>query len=190
MNINDFLIGLFSESNLILVDRAKYLAGIAHANQFRKDGITPYFVHPCRVANLVEKYVNHTPEMVAAAYMHDVLEDTDVTSHTLQMLFHTNVVNLVLELTNPSKGLILPRKERKEIDRQHLFNISKEAKIIKLFDRLDNIQDLTGFSNSFTALYMKETLLMLDVIEDADKNFTNLIRRKTKTILQTVEKTL
>lgn len=80
-----------------LVLRAKNFAQMAHINQFRRDGITPYFHHVDGVARLVKP---QKPEYIAAAYLHDVLEDTDYSSVDLiKAGFPKMVVNAVLILT-------------------------------------------------------------------------------------------
>jgi len=84
----------------------------------------PYVTHPARVAGRTCVHKLATEEMVAAAYLHDVVEDTWVTPETLSTLFPPGVVELVNELTNPSKGMKASRKVRKETDRAHLTEVS------------------------------------------------------------------
>lgn len=185
-DINNYIYTTLAFTKYVPIERAKYVCVFGHSNQFRKDGKTPYYIHPYRVADYVNAYVHSTENMVAAAYLHDILEDTEITKETLERLFKEDIVKLVVELTNPSKGLDLPRSTRKAIDREHLKFVSWGAKIIKMFDRFDNISDLSGFSKDFTKLYMEETLLMLAVIEDADKKFADLIAEQAERILKTV----
>jgi guanosine-3',5'-bis(diphosphate) 3'-pyrophosphohydrolase len=126
--------------NLIL--KAAAFARQAHAEQRRKYNDRPYIQHPARVAGRVAARSQATEVMVAAAFLHDVVEDTPHTLDEILTEFGPDVARLVAELTNPSKGLKSPRRERKQIDRDHLAVVSVEAKIIKLLDRIDNLQEM------------------------------------------------
>lgn len=82
-----------------IVDAAKRLATIAHQNQFRKDGVTPYITHPEAVANAM-----NTPEEKAIAWLHDVLEDTEYTeSHILFFGIPEDIIRDIKALTK-TKG--------------------------------------------------------------------------------------
>ncbi len=153
--------------NLIL-ESAKF-AQQAHAGQNRKYGRGPYVHHPARVAARVALLPDATEEMVAAAFLHDVLEDTHASIGDLEQRFGPAVAGLVRELTNQSKGLPLPRAERKRMDREHLATISRPAKLIKLLDRIDNLREVGGASPDFRRLYTQESLLLAEAIGDADK---------------------
>lgn len=63
-----------------LIENAKRIASRAHSGQHRRDGFTPYINHPAAVA---ERLANESPEVVATAWLHDVLEDSDETTITL-----------------------------------------------------------------------------------------------------------
>ncbi len=152
--------------NMIL--EAAVFARLAHAEQQRKFNHRPYIVHPARVAGRVAVHPRATENMVAAAFLHDVVEDTSRTLGDLSAAFGPEVVQLVDELTNPSKGSEAPRPERKQQDRTHLAQISVEAKIIKLFDCIDNLHDVVAAPDSFVRRFCKETRLLAEVIGDAD----------------------
>lgn len=78
------------------LELCKIVATIAHAGQFRRDGITPYITHPEAVANLLENN-----ELKCVAWLHDVLEDTKVTSKDLVSVgISQPIVKAVLCLTN------------------------------------------------------------------------------------------
>jgi len=87
-----------------LEDRARAFATAAHAavKQLRKYTGEPYIVHPAAVAEIV-KSVRHTPEMIAAAWLHDVVEDTGVTLEAIESEFGADVTSLVFWLTDQSK---------------------------------------------------------------------------------------
>jgi (p)ppGpp synthase/HD superfamily hydrolase len=109
-----------------------------------------------------------TETMVAAAFLHDVVEDTPHVLSDVSDEFGPAVARLVEELTNPSKGINAPRRERKQLDREHLAGASAEAKIIKLLDRIDNLQEVATAPMGFRQMYCEESRLLADVIGNAD----------------------
>lgn len=137
---------LMSETrNLDVVERARKIATAAHADQTREDG-QPYIVHPSRVVDRIEEAGLSTDSAVAAAWLHDVVEDTDWSISDIEELFGKTIAQLVSELT-----LILPKKWPRDITYQQgreiktlalvgkAVSMSPEAKIIKLADRIDNL---------------------------------------------------
>lgn len=123
-----------SEHNLI--ERAVAIAMKAHEGQTRADGVTPYVTHPIAVALNVARLDGVQEEHIAAALLHDVLEDTDVTEETLRAALSDSVVDLVVWLTNPSKGSRRPREARKRMDREHAVRAPIWAQRIKLADQV------------------------------------------------------
>jgi len=103
-----------------LVMKAQQVAADAHKGQKRKHSNDPYLIHPMRVARRVMTRPDATPEMVAAAWLHDVVEDTPVTLDEIGKEFGSEIAQLVRELTNASEGSRAPRKERKAMDRAKL----------------------------------------------------------------------
>lgn len=86
-----------------LIRLAADLATQAHRGQFRRDGVTPYITHPAAVARLVEK---ESPEVIATAWLHDVVEDTSETPETLRGAgIPEAVVDAVILLTKDQSGL-------------------------------------------------------------------------------------
>lgn len=63
-----------------IIENARTVAERAHRGQFRRDGTTPYLSHPAGVAGILN---DEAPEVIAAAWLHDVLEDTKETAETL-----------------------------------------------------------------------------------------------------------
>ena len=151
-----------------VVDSAKLLAHRAHLRQERRYSNEPYIKHPTRVAASVAAYPGHTEEMIAAAWLHDVVEDTEWTIEEVEFSCNFTVAKLVYELTNPPKDPLLCRADRKKMDRNHLAQISREAKIIKMFDRIDNLQDIGLAPGDFMRLYCEESQRLLPLISDAD----------------------
>jgi len=155
------------------VKNAIAIAFSAHEGQYRKYGDkVPYIQHPLRVAFKVSRAMNGLIIPVAAAVLHDVLEDTDTPPHVISNACGDDVLWLVQELTNPSKlpeHRKKPRAERKRIDREHLKQVSHSAQIIKLCDRIDNLHDVSEGPADFRKLYAQESRLLLEVLSGANK---------------------
>ncbi len=161
------------------IEAAKKLAYEAHEGQKRKYSDKPYIVHPTEVAFHVE-ILNDSgisdeawEVMIAAAWLHDVLEDCPlITPDDIVRECGESVLRLVQELTNPSHGSQAPRAVRKQQDLQHLAGVSREAKIIKMIDRTCNLQD-TMYCDSpkFLKLYLEESWNLWHVIKDAHKEW-------------------
>ena len=145
--------------NLFLPDhKALCFAARAHEGQHRKGGKTPYIVHPIGVAELVKRYT-HDQKMIDAAYLHDVIEDCDVTFNDLVNNFDLATASLVQELTNIYTKEAHPnlnRKQRKEHENVRLAHISHKAKVIKGCDIWYNIHDMKGLKESDRMLQEKK----------------------------------
>ncbi len=146
-----------------LPDRAQRFAEKAHAGQKRKYTGAPYVVHPGRVAQRVAGL--GLPETaVAAAWLHDTVEDCGVSIEALRSEFGGEVAGLVDHLTNRSKGLGLHRAARKKMDRERLSRIPMVARIIKAVDRLDNLGDLATGDPAFRRMYASESVALADAL--------------------------
>ncbi len=124
-----------------LWQKASAFAARKHRDQFRQDKLTPYFSHPVRVALVVATTFACTDEAVlAAALLHDVLEDTTGDYDDLLERFGERVAGLVSALSKDDR-LVEPQREA-EYDRR-LSDAPWEARLIKLADVLDNLRDAT-----------------------------------------------
>lgn len=151
-----------------LEKRARLWAIHWHGDQVRKYTGEPYWHHPEAVAAIV-KTVRHTPEMVAAAYMHDVIEDTDCTEAHMRETFGDAVTDLVMWLTDVSKPKDGNRDVRKQIDRAHTAAAPREAKTVKLADLIDNSKSIIARDPDFARVYLREKRLLLDeALRDGD----------------------
>jgi len=157
------------------------LAAKLHRGQFRKDGTTPYIIHPIRVSLKVKEsieeagYGNYTA--VYSALLHDTIEDTSVNFSSLGYLLcasmmHGNkiqkdnnyissaIVNNVLFLTK-EKYDGYNRHALNDIYLRQVLSGGYEVVLIKLCDRIDNIRDLnTIITEDFKKLYISETKIM------------------------------
>ena len=145
-----------------MVVEAKMFATAAHAaiGQKRKYSGDDYIVHPQRVAAIVEKH-GGTDEMIAAAWLHDTVEDTDVTPILITKMFGVDVADIVEGLTDISLPEDGNRAKRKSIDRMHSANASTEAQFVKCADIIDNSWDIAENDLSFAKVYKSEVFLLL-----------------------------
>ena len=136
-------------------DRALFYAKHAHGEQKRRHTEEPYWHHPLRVANMVKATPRSTIEMVEAAYLHDVLEDTDVTEAELRLLFSPVTVDYVVWLTDPPKEAG-NRAKRKAMTIERLARAPNPVKTIKLADILDNAPSLKAHDPKFFPVWAAE----------------------------------
>ncbi len=153
-----------------MVDRARVFATAAHAavGQKRKWTNEPYIVHPEEVARIVATVPGATEEMIAAAWLHDVVEDTGIEVTDIWREFGSIVASYVHWLTNPSKKEDGNRKTRKAIDREYIRNAPAEVKTIKLADLISNCSSVMQHDESFARVYLEEKRLMLEVLREGD----------------------
>lgn len=168
--------------------KAARFARDAHTGMTRKFSGRPYYEHVARVAARVSMIPGATEEMIAAAYLHDTIEDCGVTKNELTEAFGPKVAHLVAELTNPSAFEPLAsekRAVRRAADRDHLSEVSREAKLIKMADRIDNLLDFSvaEAGDKFSLLFAKETRALLAVIGDANP----MIKKDALAIVTSIE---
>ena len=129
-------------SNQLILKAARFAAH-KHRNQRRKDEErTPYINHPISVAKIISEIGNvEDPEVLAAALLHDTIEDTKTTPEELIDNFGERVCSLVQEVTDDKN---LPKLERKQRQIDHAKEISEGAALIKLGDKISNVTDITN----------------------------------------------
>lgn len=119
---------------------AVLFAARRHVVQLRKDGKTPYINHPLEVAQILSREGKvGDPEMLAAALLHDTVEDTDTSPEEIDRQFGPKVRILVMELTEDKS---LPKAERRNQTIQHAETLSARAKQIKIADLIANVRSL------------------------------------------------
>ncbi len=151
-----------------LVKRALAFATLAHGDQKRKYTGVMYIVHPIEVMEIV-KTVPHDDAMLAAALLHDVVEDTDVTIEEIEESFGSDVASLVADLTDVSKPEDGNRKFRKAMDREHSAKSSARAQTVKLADLISNSADILENDPNFAKVFLAEKELLLDVLTEGDR---------------------
>lgn len=158
-------------SNIIAAAR---FAEQSHRGVVRKYTGEPYINHPARVAGKVSYHPLAEDSLVEAAWLHDVVEDCEVPIEVIAVEFGDKVGKIVNELTNPSKAFPgWPRYKRKQIDLDHIRGISKEAKLIKIIDRMDNLRDYPTDNidawNFVRDKYFRESYNLYLALENTDK---------------------
>lgn len=135
-----------------------------HGEQKRKYTGEPYVTHPVAVSEIL-KEVTDDLDILVAAILHDVIEDTEANFGMLMEAgFGLGVTNLVLEVTDVSKPSDGNRAVRKELDRQHLAKASARGQTLKLADLLHNTESICEHGRGFTPIYMHEVKLLLEVL--------------------------
>ncbi len=158
---------------------AKDLAISAHESigQKRKYTEEPYWMHCKRVCDIVARACDGTcnlqPDLMSAAWLHDVLEDVT----PMNPEFNVEIISekcgsvvacLVEELTDISKPSDGNRETRKKIDRDHTAIISTGAKIVKLADLIDNAMDIKKNDKNFYVCFRREVLQLMPHLHGLD----------------------
>ena len=161
-----------------VVEKARVFATAAHSavGQLRKYTNEPYIVHPFEVAMTV-KQVGGTPEMIAAAYLHDTVEDTHVTIDLIEREFGLELKEMVFFLTDISKPEDGPRWFRKKLDREHISKSDSKVQTIKLADIISNCSSIVKYDPKFAKVYLEEKRLQIEVLTKGDKILLDRARK-------------
>jgi GTP diphosphokinase / guanosine-3',5'-bis(diphosphate) 3'-diphosphatase len=126
-----------------LVIRAVEFAAQKHRMQRRKDSdASPYINHPIALMHVlcIDGGITN-PVILAAAALHDTIEDTETTEGELRRTFGDEIARLVIEMTDDKK---LPKAERKRLQIEHAHGMSREGALIKLADKISNLRDVAA----------------------------------------------
>ena len=136
---------MLSDSRLPLFERASVFAAVAHQGAKRKGGRIPYLVHPIEAAAIVAEMTDDE-ELIAAAVLHDVVEDTEVTLSDLQRFFGDRIAHYVSGESENKRKELPPEntwKLRKQETIAFLMDqADKNAKILALADKLSNFRSI------------------------------------------------
>lgn len=129
------------QNDLPLILKALEFASVKHRDQRRKDKeASPYINHPIALAAVLNREgAVSDPVVLAAAILHDTLEDTATTVEELRAEFGAKIAGIVAEVTDDKA---LKKEERKRLQIEHAGGISSEAKLVKLADKICNIRDV------------------------------------------------
>lgn len=154
-----------------ILDKITDFGDAAHGEQLRKYAPDRYMVHPKRVMQKLENYTDDIT-ILAAALLHDVLEDTSVTAKEIEDFLNTlltseqskKTVSLVIDLSDVFVKRDYPklnRKERKRMELERLIKTSPDSQTIKYSDILDNTLEIVDEDPSFAKVYLNEVSLIL-----------------------------
>ena len=130
-----------AEGALGAILEALHFSAQKHRDQRRKGPeASPYINHAIEVAEILTRVGNvQSLSMLQAAVLHDTIEDTETTALELEQRFGRNVRRIVEEVTDDKS---LPKQERKRLQVEHTPDLSPEAKLIKLADKICNVTDV------------------------------------------------
>lgn len=154
------------------IQKALEFATIAHGEQKRKYTNEPYINHPIAVSKIVEELGVHE-DIICAALLHDVVEDTDKTIQDIEDNFGVIIARIVEDLTDVYTSEAFPgirRKERKMLECYRLSKVSGNAKTIKLADLIDNTSSIVEHDKSFAKVYLAEKEEMLKALSGGESS--------------------
>jgi guanosine-3',5'-bis(diphosphate) 3'-pyrophosphohydrolase len=178
-----------------VLEQIKDFADRAHDGQQRKYTPERYIVHPVRVMEICREYSQELP-VLAAALLHDVLEDTPVSKEQLHQ-FLASVMNaedadltlkLVVELTDVFIKKDYPqwnRKKRKAMETERIAHTSSRSQTVKYADMLDNCREIVEHDPDFGRRFLNECRTLL---EAAGQGNAGLRSRAIKAVDEGLEK--
>jgi (p)ppGpp synthase/HD superfamily hydrolase len=136
----------------LVIQKAAYFATEAHRGQKRDDGF-PFISHPIQVATILEQ-VTDDENLIAAALLHDVIEDTEIDYDNLRDVFGEDIADLVNEVTHEgspdSQGFYFPRLK------------TQRGIMLKFADRLSNLSDMRSWDIKRRDHYLKKSKFWKD----------------------------
>lgn len=158
----------FSQPRIVVIARAFAIAAHAAVGQRRKYTGEPYHVHPERVAEWVRS-AGGDDNMIAAAWLHDVVEDTQVTLEFIEREFGSDIAELVDWLTDSQTPNDGNRATRKSNEAERLGRSPARAQTIKLADLIDNTSSIVTYDPGFARVYLREKEALLEKLRDGDR---------------------
>jgi guanosine-3',5'-bis(diphosphate) 3'-pyrophosphohydrolase len=122
--------------------KAVAFAAEKHRAQRRKDmEASPFINHPIQLAYILVQADIEDPVVLAAALLHDTIEDTQTTHDEIEIVFGPEIANIVAECSDDKS---LTKLERKQAQIDHAATLSHKAKLVKLADKIANVSDING----------------------------------------------
>ncbi|ALM52519.1 HD domain-containing protein [Halomonas huangheensis] len=167
-----------------LVERARLFATAAHAaiDQRRKYSGAPYIEHPEAVARLVAEH-GADEVMIAAAWLHDVVEDTEVSLELVSEEFGKEVSDLVDALSDLQTAEDGNRRVRKQRAAERLAQADPRAQTIKYADLIHNTSSIVRHDRGFAYIYLEEKRYLLEMMTQGEPG----LRQKAFQMLEVAE---
>ena len=177
-----------------VLEQVQYFATEAHGNQRRKFADEPYVAHLNRVMLTCRDYLPQI-EVLAAALLHDVLEDTAVRKDQIRLFLEpyfspkevTKILMLVEELTDVYTHDRYPswnRRKRKTKEAERIAQTSAEALTIKYADIIDNCRDILNAEPEFAWKFLHECRQLIQVMTRGNRELYGLARTIVEKQLQ------
>ena len=157
-----------------LLEKAQRWAAKGHLGVYRKFGNIPYIVHPEAVVEIVSQ-VTDDNDVLAAAWLHDIVEDTPVTIDDVKIAFNDRIAQFVWEVSKISDGCVCDRNTRVMMNCIHYGNGSKEAKTIKIADAIHNLPTMIRDNKRFAPRYVAEKKVLLQYIKDGHPLLASIV---------------
>lgn len=147
------------ENSTGLILKALRFSAEKHNDQRRKDAkASPYINHPIGVTETLWSVADvRDINLLVAAILHDTIEDTDTTEEEIKTQFGEEVLSLVLEVTDDKS---LPKQTRKQLQVEYAPHKSEKAKLLKIADKINNIQDIIKSPPSNWTLERRQEYLL------------------------------
>lgn len=158
-----------------MIQKAILFGRYAHRNQVRKGSGDAYWTHTERVGDMA-MMLGLDQDAVIGGYLHDTIEDTEVTEELLAVLFNDNVAKNVWWLSDQSTKADGNRAARKAIDRAHIAQAPVQIKTVKLIDTYDNLKDIRVTDPNFARVYFREKQDLLEVLRDGDAGMVAIVK--------------
>jgi len=182
------------------LEKIKLFADNAHGEQMRRYTPDRYIVHPVRVMEMCREYGASLP-MLAAALLHDVLEDTPVTPNELSSFLYSVLntedaevtLHLVEEMTDVYTWEKYPdwnRKTRKQKEIERIAETSPEAQTIKYADIIDNSREISIHDPGFAVRYLQECRNILKKIDKGNEHLRELALQTVNIALKSLKNPL
>lgn len=152
------------------VDQAIMFAKAAHQNQMRDDGVTPYYIHLLNVAQNLRDHGILSEQVLAAAVLHDIIEDTSWSYHDVAKEFGAEVAELVRHCSDDTR---LPSVARFNEMLDHVLVMPFNAMLIKLADILDNVGDMSTWKPKRRQRYLEKKQRVLNAMRDSGTGVHN-----------------
>jgi guanosine-3',5'-bis(diphosphate) 3'-pyrophosphohydrolase len=167
-----------------LILKALRFASEKHNDQRRKDSkSSPYINHPIQVAEILWMIGDvRDVTLLVASILHDTLEDTATRPDEIRSLFGEDVLSIVLEVTDDKS---LPKPVRKQLQVEHAPHKTPNAKLLKLADKISNVQDIiTSPPRDWSLKRKQEYLLWTEQVVAGLRGVNEKLERYYGSLLQ------